>query len=280
MSELTKKLRYIKSGSTTEETCSLYSTTDECPEPYLSFTVDGANAYAKLGDVDDANASDIRVYRNSDSKTYAVLKSALVNVTITQSANQTIHVYTPQKDGGTDHTESFTIPIGTSYEAEVIADDGYTAGTLNVTGGVNNKFTIDTAFSANEASDIPTGKDYLGMFNNFNVSTNPPTMAAFLENLPDLFTFVEPLTIPARVKVIKVSWNIYTMYVGVTPGKQYRAVGAITEYRRNTSIKWCNLLSSTTIWMSVENDSADFVELPVVSWSPEINNQTPEVTDY
>lgn len=135
MSELTKKLRYIKSGSTTEESCSLYSTTDECPEPYLSFTVDGANAYAKLGDVDDANASAIRVYRNSDSKTYAVLKSALVNVTITQSANQTIHVYTPQKDGGTDHTESFTIPIGTSYEAEVIADDGYTAGTLNVTGG-------------------------------------------------------------------------------------------------------------------------------------------------
>ena len=56
-------------------------------------------------------------------------------VTITQSANQTIHVYTPQKSGGTDHTSTFTCPIGTTYEAEVIAENGYTAGTLNVSGG-------------------------------------------------------------------------------------------------------------------------------------------------
>lgn len=282
MSELTKKLRYIKSGSTTEESCSLYSTADECPEPYLSFTVDGANAYAKLGDVDDANASDIRVYRNSDSKTYAVLKSALVNVTITQSANQTIHVYTPQKDGGTDHTESFTIPTGTSYEAEVIADDGYTAGTLNVTGGgVNNKFTIDTTFSASEASeDIPTGKDYLNMVGPASARDNPPSIAGILKYYPMLFTTVEPITIPARIKVIKVSWDIYSIYVGVTPGKQYRAAGIITEYVKDCSIRWCCLASSTTIWMRERNDSADFLILPVVSWSPEINKKTPTVTDY
>lgn len=147
-------------------------------------------------------------------------------------------------------------------------------------GGVNNKFTIDTTFSVSASINIPTGNIVLGMFNNFNVSTNPPTMAAFLKNSPDLFTFTEPLTIPARVKVIKVSWNIYTIYVGVTPGKQYRAVGIISVYYRSKFIRWCNLLSSTTIWMSAENDSADFDELPVVSWSPEINNQTPEVTDY
>jgi hypothetical protein len=146
-------------------------------------------------------------------------------------------------------------------------------------GGVNNKFTIDTAFSANEASDIPTGKDYLSATSTY-VRDNPPTINGMLKYYPQMFTNAPSITIPARVKVIKVSWNIYSIYVGVTPGKQYRAVGVITEYRRNTSIKWCNLLSSTTIWMSVENDSADFDELPVVSWSPEINNQTPEVTDY
>ena len=53
-------------------------------------------------------------------------------VTIIQSANQTIHVYTPQKSGGTDHTETFTCPIGTTYEAEVVADSGYLPGDLSV----------------------------------------------------------------------------------------------------------------------------------------------------
>lgn len=60
---------------------------------------------------------------------------AIATVTIVQSDNQTIHVYTPQKSGGTDHTSTFTCPIGTKYEAEVIASNGYIAGTLNVNGG-------------------------------------------------------------------------------------------------------------------------------------------------
>ena len=55
-----------------------------------------------------------------------------VNVTIQQSANQTIHVYTPQKSGGTDHTSTFTCPVGTTYEAEVVAASGYLPGDLSV----------------------------------------------------------------------------------------------------------------------------------------------------
>lgn len=57
---------------------------------------------------------------------------ATATVTIIQSANQTIHVYTPQKSGGTDHTSTFTCPIGTTYEAEVVADSGYLPGDLSV----------------------------------------------------------------------------------------------------------------------------------------------------
>ena len=57
---------------------------------------------------------------------------ATATVTIVQSANQTIHVYTPQKSGGTDHTSTFTCPVGTTYEAEVIADSGYLPGDLSV----------------------------------------------------------------------------------------------------------------------------------------------------
>lgn len=57
---------------------------------------------------------------------------ATATVTIVQSANQTIHVYTPQKSGGTDHTSTFTCPIGTTYEAEVVAASGYLPGDLSV----------------------------------------------------------------------------------------------------------------------------------------------------
>lgn len=147
-------------------------------------------------------------------------------------------------------------------------------------GGVNNKFTIDTTFSASEASeDIPTGKDYLNMVGT-SARDNPPTINGILKYFPQLFTAAEPITIPARIKVIKVSWDIYSIYVGVTPGKQYRAAGVVTEYIKNFSIKWCCLVSSTTIWMRERNDSADIATLPVVSWSPEINEKTPTVTDY
>ena len=76
MSELTKKLHILKNGATEEETVTLYSTEEECTEPNLKLKIDGAMAYAKLGDVTDAEASALRVYRNSDGVTYAVLKTA------------------------------------------------------------------------------------------------------------------------------------------------------------------------------------------------------------
>lgn len=138
MGTLTKKLHILKSG--TEETCNIYTTPEEVGgSPYLALEVDGANGYVKLGNTTDANATHLRVEKNGT--TYAAWKEAVtyVNVTITQSANQTIHVYTPQKSGGTDHTSSFTIPKGTTYEAEVIPADGYTAGTLNVSTGGGNQ---------------------------------------------------------------------------------------------------------------------------------------------
>lgn len=149
MGTLTKKLHILKTGGT-EETCNIYTTAEEVGgSPYLALEVDGAKGYVKLGSTTDANATHLRVEK--DGVIYAAWKEAVtyVNVTITQSANQTIHVYTPQKSGGTDHTSSFTIPKGTTYEAEVIPADGYTAGTLNVsTGGVINS---NMTFSASGA---------------------------------------------------------------------------------------------------------------------------------
>lgn len=135
MPTLTKKLHILKTGGA-EETCNIYTTPEEIGgSPYLALKVDGQKRYVKLGSTTDANATHLRVKKGGT--TYAVQKAAVtyVNVTITQSANQTIHVYTPQKNGGTDHTSSFTIPKGTAYEAEVIPSNGYTAGTLNVSTG-------------------------------------------------------------------------------------------------------------------------------------------------
>lgn len=89
----------------------------------ISYTADsGYNAgAAKSGTVNGATT----VSHNSATV-------ATATVTIVQSANQTIHVYTPQKSGGTDHTSTFTCPIGTTYEAEVVADSGYLPGDLSV----------------------------------------------------------------------------------------------------------------------------------------------------
>ena len=87
---------------------------------------------------------------NSDmtiNATSAIVATA--KVTIVQSDNQTIHVYTPQKSGGTDHTSSFTCPIGTTYEVEVIADNNYNAGTPNTKGGT---FNSDMTINANPAT--------------------------------------------------------------------------------------------------------------------------------
>lgn len=131
MGTLTKKLHILKTGGT-EETCNIYTTAEEVGgSPYLALEVDGAKGYVKLGSTTDANATHLRVEK--DGVIYAAWKEAVtyVNVTITQSANQTIHVYTPQKSGGTDHTSSFTIPTGSKVVtvdygniAEITIPDG------------------------------------------------------------------------------------------------------------------------------------------------------------
>lgn len=97
--------------------------------------------------------SRIERFNNSDGKllvgTLQVVAEPEIKtyrVSIVQSTNQTIHVYVPQKIGGTDHTSSFNCPEGTKYEVEVIADNGYTAGIPNTKGGiVNRDITINAS---------------------------------------------------------------------------------------------------------------------------------------
>lgn len=256
MGTLTKKLHILKTGGT-EETCNIYTTPEEVGgSPYLALEVDGAKGYVKLGSTTDANATHLRVEK--DGVIYAAWKEAVtyVNVTITQSANQTIHVYTPQKSGGTDHTSSFTIPKGTSYEAEVIPADGYTAGTLNVNAG--GRINSNMTFSASEASIIiPTGRIELG-FNTVN------------------------FTVPAGITVLYMHNRYLSAYVGVTPNTTH-GLSYNEDYRANTGEEvytfkvYCDQHRYITGTLKETTNPPGSI---TVEWSPEINKHPVDVKHY
>lgn len=258
MGTFAKKLHILKTGGT-EETCNIYTTPGEVGgSPYLALEVDGTKGYVKLGSTTDANATHLRVKKNGT--TYAALKEAVtyVNVTITQSDNQTIHVYTPQKSGGTDHTSAFTIPKGTSYEAEVIPADGYTAGTLNVsTGGVINS---DMTFSASEASTIiPTGRIELS-FNTVN------------------------FTVPAGITVLYMHNRYLSAYVGVTPHAKhklyydefYRDDVDVDGYILKVQCESHGYITGTI----EEIDGGNTPGSITIEWSPSINTHSVDVEHY
>ena len=258
MGTLTKKLHILKTGGT-EETCNIYTTAEEVGgSPYLALEVDGAKGYVKLGSTTDANATHLRVEK--DGVIYAAWKEAVtyVNVTITQSANQTIHVYTPQKSGGTDHTSSFKIPKGTTYEAEVIAADGYTAGTLNVNAG--GRINSNMTFSASGASvAIPAGSKTI-----------------YVDYGSNGF-----LTIPNNVRVVQLGGN----YIGVTPNKEYTLTGwQPFDHHADEDYGDCflrNVHTSCYWYGKSPQDSPGTREVTfTIFWSTEINAHTPNITDY
>lgn len=122
--------------------------------------------------------SRIERFNNSDGKLLVgTLQevTAIINpdkniceITIIQSANQIIHVYTPRKNGGTDHTSSFTCPTGTTYEVEVIANEGYIAGIPNTTEGIfNSDMTINASPAVKPQIYIAKGSSG-GWYNNAN----------------------------------------------------------------------------------------------------------------
>lgn len=85
--------------------------------------------------------SNIEKFNNSDGKLLVGTLQGITNITpdkskctviIKQPKNAVLHVYTPQKNGGVDHTSTFTVDENTTYEAEVIGDSGYLPGDLGI----------------------------------------------------------------------------------------------------------------------------------------------------
>lgn len=184
-------------------------------------------------------------------------------VTIVQSANQTIHVYTPKKSGGTDHTETFICPIGITYEVEVIAvNSDYKAGTPNTNGGTISK---DETINANPATlIIPTGS--------IEVSYRGGTV---------------DFTVPAGIHVLKTeiigSTRPRIRYVGVTPGTIHKLEVTRTRVPSTHQSKHRAHFDCTTHtkeWGASDKGISIDGSRFRISWSPEINKQAPTVKDY
>lgn len=125
----------IRKGSTSGTVLSNGATVSYGDKLYITYSADEGYATGTLT-VSGLTKNTDGSYSVTDTPTITV-SSGTVNtytITITQSANQTIHVYVPSKSASNavDHTSTFTATYGTTYEAEVVANTGYNAGTLSV----------------------------------------------------------------------------------------------------------------------------------------------------
>lgn len=110
------------------------------------------------------------------------------------------------------------------------------------------------------------------------------------------FLFRGEFIIPAAIRVVKA--RLYgvsnysehvdiTKFVAVTPGKKYKLQGEYPyEYSEEQTEKFYGVptlwnITSNVEWIGKGMYSQDSDDLKfTISWSPEINNHTPDVTDY
>lgn len=110
------------------------------------------------------------------------------------------------------------------------------------------------------------------------------------------FLFRGSFIIPAAIRVVKArlygvsDYNEHvdiTKFVAVTPGKKYKLQGEYPyEYSEEQTEKFYGVptlwnITSNVEWIGEGVNSEDSEDLKfTISWSPEINNHTPDVTDY
>lgn len=99
------------------------------------------------------NAGTASVQRSGSTFSVSATAATLIDytITITQSEHQTITVIC----NGVSHTTSFTAHYGDTWTATIVADEGYTAGTLSESSGT---ITQDITISASSAqASVPEG---------------------------------------------------------------------------------------------------------------------------
>ena len=240
-----KKLHIRKDGVVTD--INLWTEKSEVGAPTLAIRHAGTVVYAKLGAVDDALASALRVRK--DGIVYAALKNRWVIVNIVQSANQTITVTAGEKT----YTESFSVPYGTAYTATISAAAGFAPGALSSSGGTAEG---DVTISATAAvTTVPTG------------SVNGDGELSF--------------TIPPGVTVVRFYVGPYSdYYVGVTSGISYTFLADWEEYEQGPAqhIRVIRV-PGRMLWLRDDGSGDGIINsgtLPfVISYSPEINAHGP-----
>lgn len=241
-----KKLHIRKDGAVTD--INLWTEKSEVGAPTLAIRHDSTVVYAKLGAVDDALASALRVRK--DGIVYAALKNRWVMINIVQSANQTITVTVGVKT----YTESFPVPYGVVYVATITAAAGFAPGVLSSSGGTAEG---DVTISATAAvTTVPTG------------SVNGNGEYAF--------------TIPLGVTVVRFFVDndfTFDFYVGVTSGVNYIFFAEWCDTEQGTG--WDIHVRKGPgevlgLYNTVDGNVISSNELPfVISYSPEINAHGP-----
>lgn len=245
-----KKLHIRKNGVVTD--INLWTESGEAGTPALHIR-DGVNlVHARLGEVTDGLASDLRVRK--DNVVYAVLKNRWVMITIVQSANQTITVNVD----GAPHTESFAVPYGTAFTAGVEAAAGFSPGAISAASGVANG---DVTISATPAvSSVPTGGHWGTTF----IAPGGVTVVKIsLTNVPGAWD-----------KFVGVSPGVrYLMQITATKGSDgdgniyYAAEGLIYRGIRTLSLYFTE--------HAPDQDGSHVPPGTYISWSPEINAHGP-----
>ena len=242
-----KKLHIRKNGVVTD--INLWTESGEAGTPALHIR-DGVNlVHARIGEVTDGLASDLRVRK--DNVVYAVLKNRWVTINIVQSANQTITVTAGEKT----YTESFSVPYGTAYTATITAAAGFAPGTLSSSGGTAED---DVTISATAAvTTVPTGSVNGNGALQFTIPQGVTVVRFYVDNRPDL-----------------------DFYVGVTPGSVYRFFADLVETEMGYEDD-IGVLNASTGGRLVLRDPGQEPNLGyleksfTVSYSPEINAHGP-----
>lgn len=106
-------------------------------------------------------------------------------------------------------------------------------------------------------------------------SVNVPTGEITVDGAVDF-------TVPNGVRVLEVSENYssYSRYVGVTPNTTHHLVLGLEEKDPGVRMTYCLKCSTHHYKQYIAWASSEYSERAVIRWSPEINNHTPDVTDY
>lgn len=106
-------------------------------------------------------------------------------------------------------------------------------------------------------------------------SVNVPTGEITVDDAADF-------TVPNGVRVLEVSGNYssYSRYVGVTPNTTHHLMLGLEEDDPGVRMTYRLKCSTHNYKKYITWVSSEYSECAVIRWSPEINNHTPDVTDY